>query len=135
VQELGGVLPVFQTPFGDDGEVDHAILEKEFARVFEGTGGLYLIDSFRRGVVGTMPAADLIWALSALWRALGHGDYARAYRLAGPLAQMIALQTSLDSFIAARSISWSARACSRSAPCAGRSARCSTPRAARRSTG
>jgi 4-hydroxy-tetrahydrodipicolinate synthase len=70
------------------------------ARVFEGTGGLYLIDSFRRGVAGTMPAADLIWALSALWRALGDGDFARAYRLAGPLAQMIALQTSLDSFIA-----------------------------------
>jgi dihydrodipicolinate synthase/N-acetylneuraminate lyase len=70
------------------------------ARVFEGNGGLYLIDSFRRGVAGTMPAADLVWALSALWRALGDGDFARAYRLGGPLAQMIALQTSLDSFIA-----------------------------------
>jgi 4-hydroxy-tetrahydrodipicolinate synthase len=70
------------------------------ARVFEGNGGLYLIDSFRRGAIGTMPAADLIWAISALWRALCAGDFARAYRLAGPLAQMIALQTSLDSFIA-----------------------------------
>jgi 4-hydroxy-tetrahydrodipicolinate synthase len=70
------------------------------ARVFEGNGGLYLIDSFRRGAIGTMPAADLIWAISALWRALCAGDFARAYRVAGPLAQMIALQTSLDSFIA-----------------------------------
>jgi dihydrodipicolinate synthase/N-acetylneuraminate lyase len=70
------------------------------ARVFEGHGGLHLIDSFRRGAIGTMPAADLIWAISALWRALGAGDFARAYRVAGPLAQMIALQTSLDSFIA-----------------------------------
>jgi 4-hydroxy-tetrahydrodipicolinate synthase len=70
------------------------------ARVFEGNGGLYLIDSFRRGAIGTMPAADLIWAISALWRALCAGDLARAYRVAGPLAQMIALQTSLDSFIA-----------------------------------
>jgi dihydrodipicolinate synthase/N-acetylneuraminate lyase len=70
------------------------------ARVFEGTGGLHLIDSFRRGAIGTMPAADLIWALSALWRALRDGDDARAYRVAGPLAQIIALQTSLDSYIA-----------------------------------
>ncbi|WP_433304204.1 dihydrodipicolinate synthase family protein [Actinoplanes sp. CA-030573] len=70
------------------------------ARVFEGTGGLYLIDSYRRGVVGTMPAGDLVWALSALWKALEDNDYARAYRIAGPLALMVSLQTSLDSFIA-----------------------------------
>jgi dihydrodipicolinate synthase/N-acetylneuraminate lyase len=70
------------------------------ARVFEGTGGLYLIDSFRRGVVGTMPAGDLVWALAALWKALTHGDYQRAYRIAGPLALMVSLQTSLDSFVA-----------------------------------
>jgi dihydrodipicolinate synthase/N-acetylneuraminate lyase len=70
------------------------------ARVFEGTGGLYLIDSFRRGAVGTMPAGDLVWALSALWRALCAGDFDRAYRIAGPLALMVSLQTSLDSFVA-----------------------------------
>jgi dihydrodipicolinate synthase/N-acetylneuraminate lyase len=70
------------------------------ARVFEGTGGLYLIDSFRRGVVGTMPAGDLVWALSALWAALCAGDYPRAYRIAGPLALMVSLQSSLDSFVA-----------------------------------
>lgn len=70
------------------------------ARVFEGTGGLHLIDSFRRGVVGTMPAGDLVWALSALWKALCHGDYPRAYRIAGPLALMVSLQTTLDSFVA-----------------------------------
>jgi dihydrodipicolinate synthase/N-acetylneuraminate lyase len=70
------------------------------ARVFEGTGGLYLIDSFRRGIVGTMPAGDLVWALAALWKALTDGDYQRAYRIAGPLAMMVSLQTTLDSFIA-----------------------------------
>jgi 4-hydroxy-tetrahydrodipicolinate synthase len=70
------------------------------AQVFEGTGGLYLIDSFRRGVVGTMPASDLVWALSALWTSLVNGDFARAYRIAGPLALMVSLQTSLDSFVA-----------------------------------
>jgi len=70
------------------------------ARVFEGTGGLYLIDSFRRGAIGTMPAGDVVWALSALWRALRHGDFALAYRIAGPLALLMSLQTSLDSFVA-----------------------------------
>lgn len=70
------------------------------ARIFEGTGGLYLIDSFRRGAVGTMPAGDLVWALVPLWRALVDGDFDRAYRIAGPLAQIVSLQTSLDSFVA-----------------------------------
>jgi dihydrodipicolinate synthase/N-acetylneuraminate lyase len=47
-----------------------------------------------------MPAGDLVWALAALWKALMHGDYQRAYRIAGPLALMVSLQTSLDSFVA-----------------------------------
>jgi 4-hydroxy-tetrahydrodipicolinate synthase len=70
------------------------------ARIFEGTGGLYLIDSFRRGAVGTMPAGETVWALSALWRALCAGDFARAYRIAGPLALMVSQQTTLDLFVA-----------------------------------
>jgi 4-hydroxy-tetrahydrodipicolinate synthase len=70
------------------------------ARVFEGTGGLHLIDSFRRGAVGTMPAGDLVWALAALWRSLVAGDFDRAYRIAGPLALMVSLQTNLDSYVA-----------------------------------
>ena len=47
-----------------------------------------------------MPASDVVWALSALWRALGEGDFPRAYRIAGPLALLVSLQTSLDSFVA-----------------------------------
>jgi dihydrodipicolinate synthase/N-acetylneuraminate lyase len=70
------------------------------ARIFEGTGGLYLIESFRRGAVGTMPAGDLIWALVPMWHALVEDDFERAYRIAGPLAQIVALQTSLDSYVA-----------------------------------
>jgi 4-hydroxy-tetrahydrodipicolinate synthase len=70
------------------------------AIVFEGTGGLHLIDSFRRGVVGTMPAADVVWALVALWGALEGSDFDRAYEIAGPLALMVSLQTSLDSYVA-----------------------------------
>lgn len=70
------------------------------ARVFEGTGGLSLIDSYRRGIVGTMPGADLVWAISALWNALVAGDYSRAYQIHGPLVALISMQTSLDAFLA-----------------------------------
>jgi dihydrodipicolinate synthase/N-acetylneuraminate lyase len=70
------------------------------ARVFEGNGGLNLIDSFRRGVVGTMPAAEVVWAIAALWRALCAGDFGSAYRIAGPLALLVSMQTTLDSYVA-----------------------------------
>ncbi|MCC6424918.1 MAG: dihydrodipicolinate synthase family protein [Phycisphaerales bacterium] len=70
------------------------------ARIFEGTGGIALIDSHRRGIVGTMPGADLIDVLVALWKALEKGDIRRADQLGQPLAAMISLQTSLDAFIA-----------------------------------
>ena len=70
------------------------------ARIFEGTGGIALVDSFRRGVVGTMPGADLIDVLVALWKALKNNDTRRADLIGQPLAAMISLQTSLDSFVA-----------------------------------
>ena len=70
------------------------------ARVFEGTGGIALVDSYRRGVVGTMPAADMCWALLALWNALVAGDDARVDAINGPLASMVSLQSSLDLFVA-----------------------------------
>jgi 4-hydroxy-tetrahydrodipicolinate synthase len=70
------------------------------ARVFEGTGGIALIDSFRRGIVGTMPGADLVDGIVALWRALQSGDEPTAYRLWLPLAALVSLQNSLDAFLA-----------------------------------
>lgn len=70
------------------------------AKVFEGTGGMALVDSFRRGVVGTIPGADLAWALVALWQSLRQGDDDRAYRISLPLGALVALQTSLDAFLA-----------------------------------
>lgn len=70
------------------------------APVFEGTGGIALVDSYRRGIVGTIPGADLIDALVALWRALQAGDEERIYRLSLPLSALIAVQTSLDAFLA-----------------------------------
>jgi 4-hydroxy-tetrahydrodipicolinate synthase len=70
------------------------------ARVFEGTGGMALVDSFRRGVVGTIPGADLIKGIVALWRALEARDDERAYRLSLPISALVSIQTSLDAFLA-----------------------------------
>jgi 4-hydroxy-tetrahydrodipicolinate synthase len=70
------------------------------APVIEGTGGIALVDSYRRGVVGTMPGADMIDGLVALWRALEAGDEQRSYRLSLPISSIIAVQTSLDAFVA-----------------------------------
>ena len=70
------------------------------ARVFEGSGGIALVDSHRRGIVGTMPAADTPWALVALWRALEAGDEARIEAIADPLARLVSLMHSLDAFVA-----------------------------------
>ncbi len=70
------------------------------ARVFEGTGGIALVDSYQRGIVGTMPGADLIRALVPLWRALEAGDMTTAARIHGPLSALVTLQNSLDSFLA-----------------------------------
>ncbi|MED5400465.1 MAG: dihydrodipicolinate synthase family protein [Planctomycetota bacterium] len=70
------------------------------ARVFEGSGGIALLDSYRRGVVGTMPGADLVEPLVAFWQALEAGDWDRATSISEPLTSLVMLQESLDSFIA-----------------------------------
>ena len=69
------------------------------AGIYEGTGGLALVDSFRRGIAGTMPGPDAVWALVALWRALKAGDEDRVAALHGPLCALVSLQTNLDAFV------------------------------------
>jgi 4-hydroxy-tetrahydrodipicolinate synthase len=70
------------------------------ARVFEGTGGAALVDSFRRGIVGTMPGAEVTWAIVRLWDLVSAGEWAAAYEISGPLSSLVALQTSIDVFVA-----------------------------------
>jgi len=70
------------------------------AKIFEGTGGIALVDSHRRGVVGTMPGADLIDGIVALWRALEAKDERRVYQLSQPISSLVAVQNSLDAFLA-----------------------------------
>lgn len=70
------------------------------AKVFDGSGGIALVDSFRRGITGTMPGADVVDAVVALWHALKAGDEAAIERISLPLTALITLQTSLDEFLA-----------------------------------
>ena len=70
------------------------------ARVYEGTGGIALVDSFRRGIIGTMPGADLSRGIVALWQALQSGHDDQVYRLSLPVSSIVALQHSLDAFLA-----------------------------------
>jgi 4-hydroxy-tetrahydrodipicolinate synthase len=71
------------------------------ARVFEGSGGINLVDCYRRGIVGTMPGTDLLEGIVALWQALTRGDEPRIYQLSLPICALVAmqLQGGLDGFI------------------------------------
>ena len=72
------------------------------ARIFEGSGGINLVDCYRRGIVGTMPGTDLLDGIVALWRALNSGDEDRVYQLSLPICALTAmqLQAGLDGFLA-----------------------------------
>jgi len=70
------------------------------AQVFEGRGGLSLVDSYRRGIAGVLPGSDVPWSITALWGALEKGDEARARRIQGALALFGPILSSLDAFLA-----------------------------------
>ena len=72
------------------------------AVMFEGSGGIFLIDSYRRGIAGTMPGMDLLDGVVAVWKALQRGDEATAYRVYFPVCALVALQlqAGLDGFLA-----------------------------------
>ena len=71
------------------------------AALFEGSGGLLLIDSFRRGISGTIPGVELLDGTVALWDALSNGNEERAYKLYFPICALATLQIQggLDGFI------------------------------------
>jgi 4-hydroxy-tetrahydrodipicolinate synthase len=72
------------------------------ARIFEGSGGILLVDSFRRGIAGTIPGVDLLDGIVALWRALQARDEEAIYRVYYPICAIVALQlqAGLDGFLA-----------------------------------
>ncbi|MDP7741495.1 MAG: dihydrodipicolinate synthase family protein [Lentisphaeria bacterium] len=69
------------------------------APIFEGMGGLTLIDNYHRGICGTMPGADMLWAIMPLWQALEKGDVDTAQRIQGPLSTLVAMLHNIDAFI------------------------------------
>ena len=70
------------------------------ALVFEGQGGVDLLDTYPIGIVGTMPGAEVPWALVALFKALKEDDWDRARSIHTPLAKLISYQTTLDAYVA-----------------------------------
>ncbi len=72
------------------------------AKLFEGSGGVFLIDSYRRGIAGTMPGMDLLDGVVEIWKALQRGDEEAAYRAYFPVCAIVALQlqAGLDGFLA-----------------------------------
>jgi 4-hydroxy-tetrahydrodipicolinate synthase len=72
------------------------------ARMFDGSGGMLLVDAYRRGVTGTMPGVDLLDGIVELWSALRRDDFSRAYQVYLPICAIVALQlqAGLDGFLA-----------------------------------
>jgi dihydrodipicolinate synthase/N-acetylneuraminate lyase len=69
------------------------------AKVFEGQGGIDLLDTHPLGVVGTMPGSEVPWALVALWKALNEQNLSLAQSIHTPLAKLISFQTTLDAYV------------------------------------
>ena len=88
-------------PLGTNLSLLRDVTERK-ARVFEGSGGISLIDSFRRGIAGTMPGMEFLPTIVAIWKALHDHDDERAYQLYWPLCALVAiqLQAGLDGFLA-----------------------------------
>lgn len=102
LKEFGANRVLFKpeaSPIGPRLSALHEATEGQ-SKIFEGSGGIALVDSYRRGIVGTMPGADLIRGIVALWRALKAGDERRIYQLSLPISSLIAVQNSLDAFLA-----------------------------------
>ncbi len=71
-------------------------------RIFDGSGGIALVDSYRRGIRGTMPGMEFLAGIIALWKALQRGDEQAIYRLYLPICALVnlQLQAGLDGFLA-----------------------------------
>lgn len=72
------------------------------ARIFDGSGGILLVDCYRRGIVGTMPGCEMLDGQIALWDALHRGDEQAIYDLYLPICAIVTLQmqAGLDGFLA-----------------------------------
>ena len=70
------------------------------AKVYEGQSGLDLLDTHPLGLIGTMPGAEICWAIVALWDALESKNLARANAIHACVAKLVAFQTTIDAYVA-----------------------------------
>jgi len=72
------------------------------AAIFEGSGGISLMDSYARGIAGTIPGMEFLEQVICVWKALENGDVDAAYRAWFPLCALVSLQlqVGLDGFLA-----------------------------------
>lgn len=75
-------------------------LTDEKAPVYEGTAGIGLWGGFRRGLAGTMPGAEVPWAIRKIWDLMKAGREDEALHLHGLLCALVSLMHSLDSYLA-----------------------------------
>ncbi|MBT4011438.1 MAG: dihydrodipicolinate synthase family protein [Planctomycetaceae bacterium] len=70
--------------------------------IFEGSGGISLMDSYSRGIAGTIPGMEFLEQVICVWEALENGDVDAAYRAWFPLCALVSLQlqAGLDGFLA-----------------------------------
>jgi 4-hydroxy-tetrahydrodipicolinate synthase len=70
------------------------------AKVYEGQSGLDLLDTHPLGLVGTMPGAEIPWAIIALWEALEANDLAHATAIHACVKNLVAFQPTIDAYVA-----------------------------------
>lgn len=70
------------------------------ARIFEGDGGMMLIDCYRRGLAGTIPATEIADIVAVLWRLLEAGEDEKIRQLGHGLAYLMChMMNSVDCYV------------------------------------
>ena len=72
------------------------------ALIFEGSGGISLMDSYHRGIAGTIPGMEFLPQVLKVWQALQAQEISEAYEHYLPLCALVSLQlqAGLDGFLA-----------------------------------
>jgi 4-hydroxy-tetrahydrodipicolinate synthase len=71
------------------------------ARIFEGDGGMMLLDCHRRGLAGTIPATETAEIVRTMWDLLEAGERAKAEPLAHGLSYLMChMMNSIDFYLA-----------------------------------
>jgi dihydrodipicolinate synthase/N-acetylneuraminate lyase len=70
------------------------------ARIFEGDGGMMLMDSYKRGLTGTIPATEIAEIMVMYWKALQENDNEKITAIGYPLAYLMChMMNSIDCYL------------------------------------